>query len=45
MVDKEKRFIKHHNSCDMTKIEFSLNEVSVNINKTLLNKINRRNKK
>ena len=45
MVDKENRIVRHNNDCDISKIEFDLSEVSVKINKKLLNKLNRRNKK
>jgi hypothetical protein len=44
MVNKRRLelFVKN-NSYDVEKVEFSLNEISVKINKKLLNKINRQN--
>lgn len=45
MVNNEVRIIKHQNSHDINKVEFSLNEIKVDIDTRLLNKINRQNKR
>lgn len=43
--NKRRENIQHDNSHDIEKIEFSLRDISIKINKRLLNKINRQNKK
>ena len=46
MVNNRRReIVQHDNEHDMEKIEFNLSEISVNIDKRLLNKMNRQNKK
>lgn len=43
--NKRREIVLHDNSYDITKIEFSVDEVIIKINSRLLNKINRQNKR
>lgn len=46
MTKRNRReIVLHDNSHDIQKIEFNINEISVNIDKRLLNKINRQNRR
>ena len=45
MIDKVVRMIKHSNVHDIEKVEFSINEIKVNIDARILKKLNRQNQK